>query len=222
MTELQSKAAYLLTPEFRKNILSCRFGVLFFVLLILALLAYPASLILPDSVGYENSWIENMQIAVLFACIAVCLIPALGRKKVYPAMLVFVSLIFFALILREINCGRVFYPDPVRPNRFLGKDEVWFGAYILPFRLVYAAVMIVLFFRKKVYLQMLDALRIVRLPLSLLVILFLTAAAGSVIDKAVQSFVLEEGVELVFYLALFLLTKSCVRQLSNREAKPQD
>ncbi len=213
---------FLFTKDYWKNAFMCRPGISFFLLLILALLMYPASLILPVEVGYENSWIENAQLAVLLLSMAVCFSGKSCRSRYFP-MFLFVMLIFFSLAVRETNTGKtLFYPDPVRPNRFLSWDEIWYTPYLLPARILFAAGLAAFFFCKKIYLQMLDTMRFVKLPLFSLLILAGTAVAGSIIDKATKNLVLEEGVELVFYLALFQITLYYVCQLSNLAANPQD
>ncbi len=220
--EFERDFGFLFTKEYWKQAFSCRPGISFFLLLILALLMYPASLILPVEAGYENAWIENAQLAALLLCMAVCFFGKIRRSRYFP-MFIFVLLIFFSLAVRETNTGKtLFYPDPLRPNRFLSWDEIWYGAYLLPARILFSLGLAAFFFWKKIYLQMLETLRSVKIPLFSLLILAGTAVAGSVIDKATKNLVLEEGVELVFYLALFQITLYYARQLSNLAAKPQD
>ncbi len=202
MELLKEKTGFLFRKEYWMNAFSFRFGISFFVLLVLALAMYPASLYLPQETGYENSWFENGQLGVLLFTMALCFVKKIRKTEFFP-MFLFIMLVVFALAIRETNAGKtLFYPDPVRPNRFLHWDQIWYGPYVLPFWIVYVLGTAAYFIRKKVYLLILDTWRLVKFPAASLLMLLGTAAAGSVIDKATKNLVLEEGVELIFYLAL--------------------
>lgn len=167
-------------------------------LFVLALLIYPACRYLPKECGYENGLLENIQMFLLG--IGVVFGFFIRQKR---EMFLFAGMILFVMALRETNFGKtLFYPDPLHPNEFLSWKEIWYAPYVDPVMILYGLGVAVFFFVKKVWKQMFEALRGVRIPAWDCVALVLCALCGYIVDKKMDNELLEEAIELVFYAAI--------------------
>ena len=183
-----------------RNRLDFRFYPELFLCVLLAAAVVPAGIYLPVECGYENGPIDNLQLALAGAGIVICWL-----AKRHKAVFRFFSFILFLLMLRETNFGKtLFYPDPEHPNEFLRWDEIPYAAWVDPFIIAWLVFMAIWFFRNRLHLFLADFLRAGRVPVVNLLILALSTAAGLVIDKVCENDILEEGTELIFYLALLL------------------
>ena len=168
------------------------------LLVVLALLC-PAAAMLPERCGYENELIENFQMLILFFC---CFLWTL--QKEYRKLFFFAALIFFFMMCREVNFGRcLFYPDPVVPNKFLRWNKIWYAPYVGPAIALYGTGCVIFFFAGKVYKQMFSLLASTRIPVWHVVSVLACAVGSAVLDKVSHNLILEEGVELAMYVAIF-------------------
>ena len=167
--------------------------------LVILLLLWPAVQFLPERCGYENELIENFQMFILFFC---CFIWTL--QKEYRKLFVFAALIFFFMMCREVNFGRaLFFPDPVIPNKFLRWNKIWYAPYVGPGIALYGAICVIFFFAGKVYKQALALLASTRIPVWNVVSILVYWFGAALLDKTCDNLILEEGVELAAYVAIF-------------------
>lgn len=166
---------------------------------VILLLLWPAAVYLPERCGYENELIENFQMFILFFC---CYLWTLQKK--YRKLFVFAALIFFFMMCREVNFGRaLFFPDPVIPNKFLRWNKIWYAPYVGPGIAIYGMICVIFFFVGKVYKQVFELLTTTRIPVWHIVSILICWAGAAVLDKVCDNLILEEGVELGAYVAIF-------------------
>ena len=205
-----------------KNRLDFKFYKELLLPLLVALLIWPAGKYLPIEYGYENSWIENTQMVLLFLAMIFC-----WRARHNRSLFCLLSAIIFILVLRETNFGKtVFYPDPVRPNKFLSWKEIPYAPYVDPVMIAYAVCMVVYFLRKRLFLFIPAFIEKGRVPVFYLLFMAGGMIAGSIIDKASDNLIAEEMAELLFYVpfaTLFLRAGSSgCDWLPRTEEKPAD
>lgn len=167
--------------------------------LVILFLLWPAAVYLPERCGYENELIENFQMFILFFC---CFLWTFQKK--YRKLFVFAALIFFFMMCREVNFGRaLFYPHPDIPNKFLRWEHIWYAPYVGPGIAVYGIGCALFFFAGKVYKQALELLASTRIPVWHVVSILICWAGAAVLDKLSDNLILEEGIELGAYIAIF-------------------
>ncbi|MBE6390012.1 MAG: hypothetical protein E7043_07575 [Lentisphaerae bacterium] len=193
MTDIIKKVRSFITLDFHFNLSNIP-------VLVVLLLLYPAVLLLPEKCGYENELIENYQLMILFfGCFLWTLVPK------YRHLFIFAALIFFAMALREVNTGRaLFYAVPGKPNEFYGWDHVWYAPYRLPAGIIFALICAVYFFTAKIYRQIFDLLETTKIPVWNIVLILICWIGADVLDKVCDNLILEEGVELAAYVAIFM------------------
>jgi len=104
-----------------------------------AMLAWPFHLYMPESWGYENHWIENVQMLVLLLCFILC-----WRAKTDRAFWRTLAFLFVILALREVNCGRtLFFAVEGKENAYLKWSQIPYGWVV---RLAYKAFIIAVVF----------------------------------------------------------------------------
>lgn len=87
---------------------------------------------MPESWGYENHWIENVQMLVLLLCFILC-----WRAKTDRAFWHSLAFLFVILALREVNCGRtLFFAVEGKENAYLKWSQIPYGGVV---RLAYKA-----------------------------------------------------------------------------------
>ena len=91
--------------------------------IIAALAIAPCVMFLPESYGFENGVLENLQLIVLFLGFIFALMAKDNKKFFY-----FVAMIIAVLAIREVNCFRtVFFAIPGEINEFYTWDQIKFG-----------------------------------------------------------------------------------------------
>ncbi len=161
------------------------------------ILSVPAQMFLPVSCGYETGIVESTQLAVLALGIVFCCKSKYQRPLFYVA-----AAILFVMILRETNFGKtIFYPDPVRPNRFLSWDKIWYAPYVDPVMIAYGIGVAIYAIRKKLWIPLWQYVCKARIPVWL-VIGFAVAAVGSAVLDKCKMDILEEMVEMAAYVAM--------------------
>lgn len=161
------------------------------------LLAIPAQMFLPESCGYETGIVENTQLVVLAIGIVFCCRSKYQRQLFYVA-----AAILFVMMLRETNFGKtIFYPDPVRPNRFLKWDQIWYAPYVDPVMILYGITVAVYAIRKKLWIPLWNYICKVQIPVWMVIAFVFAAVTSSVLDKFKVD-ILEEMVEMAAYVAM--------------------
>ena len=166
--------------------------------LLFTLLIFPCYIFLPEKYGYENSLLENLQMAILFLGLFFAF-----TSKVNKKFFITIGLVLIILMLREVNCGRtLFFPIPGQENMFYGWDQIKYGYLAHPLYGLYIASVAVYFLWNKCFITLWKIIKNVKFPIWDILFVILSMLAGIYIDHAVDSMVLEESVELVFYVAI--------------------
>ena len=166
----------------------------YFAILILAV---PFQMFLPVECGYETGFVENTQLAVLAVGIIFCL-----RSKYQRGLFYVAAAILLVMMLRETNFGKtIFYPDPVRPNRFLSWDKIWYAPYVDPVMIGYGVLVGIYAIRKKLWNPLWKYICKASIPVWMVTAFILAAVGSSVLDKCKMD-ILEEMVEMAAYAAM--------------------
>lgn len=161
------------------------------------LLAFPAQMFLPVECGYETGIVEMTQLAVIGIGMVFCIRSKYQRELFYVA-----AAILFVMLLRETNFGKtVFYPDPVRPNKFLSWDQIWYAPYVDPVMILYGIGVVVYGIRKKLWIPLWKYVCTAKIPVWMVLAFLIAFAASSVLDKCKMD-ILEEMVEMAAYVAM--------------------
>lgn len=168
--------------------------------IIMALIIFPGYLLLPESFGYENSIIENLQLAVLiFACFCALKPKNLENKKFF----IFAFLILTILMIREVNCGRtIFFAIPGEVNAFYRWSEIKYGWLAHPIFGIYIASVVIYFLKNKLFLNLWNILKLYKLPILSIALMILGIITGLYGEEVLHNAVFEELAELLFYIAL--------------------
>lgn len=161
----------------------------------------PSLIYMPQTWGYENGVIENIQMAVLFITVYICL-----TSKVNKPFFNFIALALSILIIREVNCGRtLFFPVPGEYHKYYSWSVLpwpWLGKLVHFLYGTWIAIVTFIFFKKKFYVDIKDLLKNIKLPFWNLCFMCFAMFMGAIAEKATNNnFVFEEGFELLFYVS---------------------
>ena len=176
--------------------------------LVVVVLCVLGRFLLPDSWGNKNSPLETLQMVALFAGLFLTC-----TAKKYRNLFVFLSLVLFVVIAREVNFGRTLFifANPEDANQFPKWKDMEYGwlAHVLVG--CYMAGNLIYFVWRKVWRDIFSLLSMVRLP----VWDALLASAGLVTSLAFEMThdrLSEELSELVLYVCgvgiLYLYTRN--------------
>lgn len=106
------------------------------ILCILAVIFIGLSFVLPIEYSYENHFLENLEVVILFLGIVICI----GKIRdfiLYDSIKFYVAsiIIYILMIGRELSWGRVFYPIGIDKNGeqiFVKVHELWYGSVVYP------------------------------------------------------------------------------------------
>lgn len=161
---------------------------------------------MPVEWGYENSLVENVQMAVLAAGMLLCLF-ARRERRLYR----FAAMVFLLMMLREVSYGRtIFFAVPGEVDTFYKWSEIPYGwvAHVLVG--LYMAYMALYFILNRLYKPLWGILTEIRIPLVTAVVMLVSMVVATVMEK-MELAPAEEMAELAFYVALVTAVYSYTR-----------
>ena len=184
--------------NFIKNHFDFRIYPVTILTILTAFAVIPCVKILPETWGYENGILENLQMVTLGIGLFLAISAKANKKFFY-----FAGLIIFLLIAREVNYGRtLFFPIPGEVNAYYSWKEIKYGWLVNPIVGLYITGTVLYFIISKIYSQMWNIIKNVKFPVWNFVLLFVGMGLGEYAEKATENFVFEEISELLFYVAL--------------------
>ena len=184
------------------------------ILCILAVIFIGLSFILPIEYSYENHFLENLEVVILFLGIVICI----GKIRdfiLYDSIKFYVAsiIIYILMIGRELSWGRVFYPIGMDKNGeqiFVKVHELWYGSVVYP--MVGILILIVLILLGVYFYQSRRQGICWYIPLGEFLFFIVTSILGQcVFDRGLVQFgnynqLLEESCEIIAYIALVCCT----------------
>ena len=184
------------------------------ILCILAIIFIGLSFVLPIEYSYENHFLENLEVVILFLGIVICI----GKIRdfiLYDSIKFYVAsiIIYILMIGRELSWGRVFYPIGMDKNGeqiFVKVHEFWFGSVVYP--MVGILILIVLILLGVYFYQSRRQGICWYIPLGEFLFFIVTSILGQcVFDRGLVQFgnynqLLEESCEIIAYIALICCT----------------
>jgi len=166
--------------------------------LIVAFMVIPCVMFLPETWGYENGVLENLQMLALGIALFLAIFAKTNKK-----FFCFAALVIILLIAREINYGRtIFFPIPGEVNAYYSWKEIKYGWLVNPLVGLYITGSVLYFIISKAYSQMWNIIKNIKFPFWNFVFLFIGIGLGEYAEKATENFVFEEMSELLLYVAL--------------------
>ena len=195
------------------------------ILCILAVIFIGLSFVLPIEYSYENHFLENLEVVILFLGIVICI----GKIRdfiLYDSIKFYVAsiIIYILMIGRELSWGRVFYPIGMDKNGeqiFVKVHELWYGSVVYPIvgtLILLALILLVVYFyqsrRQGICWY---------IPLGEFLFFIVTSILSQcVFDRGLVQFgnynqLLEESCEIIAYISLFYLNLffSCLNSRSH-------
>jgi len=184
------------------------------ILCILAVIFIGLSFVLPIEYSYENHFLENLEVVILFLGIVICI----GKIRdfiLYDSIKFYVAsiIIYILMIGRELSWGRVFYPIGMDKNGeqiFVKVHELWYGSVVYP--MVGILILIVLILLGVYFYQSRRQGICWYIPLGEFLFFIVTSILGQfVFDRGLVQFgnynqLLEESCEIIAYIALICYT----------------
>ena len=184
------------------------------ILCILAVIFIGLSFVLPIEYSYENHFLENLEVVILFLGIVICI----GKIRdfiLYDSIKFYVAsiIIYILMIGRELSWGRVFYPIGMDKNGeqiFVKVHELWYGSVVYP--IVGILILIVLILLGVYFYQSRRQGICWYIPLGEFLFFIVTSILGQcVFDRGLVQFgnynqLLEESCEIIAYIALICCT----------------
>ncbi len=170
--------------------------------LVAAVVCLALSFLLPESHGHKNAPPEFAQLGLLVLC-TIYAFTANNKRRFF----IFAGFVIIFLTLREINYGRTlwFFADENNPTKFPKWKDIPYGwlAHVLVG--VYLVILATVFVWKKLWRDIRDILLGSALPVWELALAILLAAAAHTVEEAIHDNLLEECLELGFYICLTTL-----------------
>lgn len=169
-----------------------------FLGLITLIAIYPCILWLPEKYAWENSFFENLQLFILLGAVII----ALKNKDDKPLFRWF-AMLAFILFLREINCGRVFFPCEDSVNSFKHWSEILPNYPNLPNTLygIFMCFTFVYFFWKKLYKTLWNYVKFANFPAIDMTLFILGIVFGTLGETTYHNEMFEEVAETMFYFS---------------------
>lgn len=184
------------------------------ILCILAVIFIGLSFVLPIEYSYENHFLENLEVVILFLGIVICI----GKIRdfiLYDSIKFYVAsiIIYILMIGRELSWGRVFYPIGIDKNGeqiFVKVHELWYGSVVYP--IVGILILIALILLVVYFYQSRRQGICWYIPLGEFLFFIVTSILGQcVFDRGLVQFgnynqLLEESCEIIAYISLVCCT----------------
>lgn len=184
------------------------------ILCILAVIFIGLSFVLPIEYSYENHFLENLEVVILFLGIVICI----GKIRdfiLYDSIKFYVAsiIIYILMIGRELSWGRVFYPIGIDKNGeqiFVKVHELWYGSVVYP--IVGILILIALILLGVYFYQSRRQGICWYIPLGEFLFFIVISILGQcVFDRGLVQFgnynqLLEESCEIIAYIALICCT----------------
>ena len=184
------------------------------ILCILAVIFIGLSFVLPIEYSYENHFLENLEVVILFLGIVICI----GKIRdfiLYDSIKFYVAsiIIYILMIGRELSWGRVFYPIGIDKNGeqiFVKVHELWYGSVVYP--IVGILILIALILLVVYFYQSRRQGICWYIPLGEFLFFIVTSILSQcVFDRSLVQFgnynqLLEESCEIIAYIALVCCT----------------
>ena len=184
------------------------------ILCILAVIFIGLSFVLPIEYSYENHFLENLEVVILFLGIVICI----GKIRdfiLYDSIKFYVAsiIIYILMIGRELSWGRVFYPIGIDKNGeqiFVKVHELWYGSVVYP--MVGILILIALILLVVYFYQSRRQGICWYIPLGEFLFFIVTSILGQcVFDRGLVQFgnynqLLEESCEIIAYISLVCCT----------------
>ncbi len=194
--------------EFIKKHIDFKFYGVSWIALIVALSIIPMLIYMPQSWGYENGFLEDIQMIVLFIILYLCLSSKINKK-----FFNFAALALSLIIIREVNCGRtLFFPIPEDSPLYSDTHQYyswrelpykWLGKVVHGIYGAWITIVALVFLKKKVYVELWEMIKKIRFPFWNIAFAFFAMFMGAIAEKLTNNnFIFEEGFELLFYVSL--------------------
>ncbi len=166
---------------------------------------FPCVLFLPEMYACENSFIENLQLFVIFFTFIFAL-----NSKQEKHLFNWISMICIMLFLREINCGRIFFPVHNSTGALLFKhwhEILSYPYYNIPNGLfgLFVLYSIFYFFKSKVYFELWEIIKNAKIDCVNISFMFFGIITGTISENIIHNEMLEETTETLFYVAFGVL-----------------
>ena len=188
--------------NFIANHFDFRFYGVTWIALAVGLAIIPSLLYMPQTWGYENGVLENIQMAVLFVMVYIC-----ATAKSHKQFFHFIILVLSILIIREVNCGRtLFFPIEGEYHKYYSWKALpwpWLGKVVHTVYGLWIAIVSLIFLKKKFYLDCWEFIKNTKLPFWNILFASFAMFMGAIAEKATNNnFIFEEGFELLFYVSV--------------------
>lgn len=184
------------------------------ILCILAVIFIGLSFVLPIEYSYENHFLENLEVVILFLGIVICI----GKIRdfiLYDSIKFYVAsiIIYILMIGRELSWGRVLYPMGMNNNGeqiFIKVQDLWYSPVVYPIIGILTLIALILL---GIYFYQSRQQRICwHIPAGEFLLFIVTSILGQfVFDRGLVQFgnynqLLEESCEIIAYIALICYT----------------
>lgn len=184
------------------------------ILCILAVIFIGLSFVLPIEYSYENHFLENLEVVILFLGIVICI----GKIRdfiLYDSIKFYIAsiIIYILMIGRELSWGRVFYPIGIDNNGeqiFIKVQDLWYSPVVYPIIGILTLIALILL---GIYFYQSRRQGICwYIPLGEFLFFIVTSILGQcVFDRGLVQFgnynqLLEESCEIIAYIALICCT----------------
>ncbi len=188
--------------DFIKSHFDFKFYGVSLIALLVGLSIIPMLMYMPQRYGMENGLLENIQMAVLFFIMYLCLTAKFNKR-----FLKFAALALTIIMIREVNCGRtLFFPIPDTYHQYYSWRDLpypYLGKIVHTIYGLYMAFVGLVFLKKKFYADMWELIKNVRFPFWNMLFAIIAMYMGAIAEKLTNNnFIFEEGFELFFYVSL--------------------
>lgn len=162
---------------------------------------------------YENSLLENFQLIPLLVGAIICF-----KAKNHKIFFRFIALILILAFLRELSYGRVIFCQiPDTPHEFYKWSHYKYGWLAHVLIGVYIAASVIWALCNKIWLEIIDVFKKVKIPVITFLIAFGAISAQIYSEKYLHSTIVEETAELIIYCTTLSLVLIYYNKLKKSE-----